>query len=63
MTHEQFRADITNTTDGAHDAGMATKDVARLLRQVLYTVDMVARWDKPTLTTARPWPKRAAQCL
>ena len=60
MTHEQFRADVSNAISAAHEAGMTTKDVARLLRQVLYTVDMVARWDKPTLTTA---PKRAAQCL
>ena len=47
MPHEKFRADITNAIASAHEDGMTTKEVARLLRQVLYTVDMAAKWDGP----------------
>ena len=63
MPHENFTADVGNAIASAYEDGMTTKEVAHLLRQSLYTVDMVARWDKPKLTTARSGPMRAAQCL
>ncbi len=63
MSQEKFRADVCNAIAGAREDGMTTEQIAQLLRTVLYTVDMVARWDKLTLTTARSGSSRTAQCL
>ncbi len=62
MTPKKFRADVCNAIAACKD-GMTTEQIVQALRTALYTVDMVARWDKPTLTTARSGSMKAAQCL
>ncbi len=60
---EKFRADVGNAIADAHKAGMTSAAIATLLHQALHTVNTVAGWDKPTLTTARSGSSRTAQCL
>ncbi len=58
-----FRADVVSAIRVAQKAGMTSAAIARLLHEAIHTVNMVAGWDKPKLTTARAGSSRTAQCL